>query len=260
MPSVPSSPTRLARTDASTTIPVDRQVLHRLLKIDAGTAAYGDPSEHLVHERAQQGGAAHWPVLPQQLTVPVGPSARPSTSNSDCSHAGGTARGCLRASQSRWGSATESSADCRHDRAAPRSTCHLGLARRRTRAPIEALRHHGFWPCSYQQWARGSIPLWELESDSGSKHTLSLTADHTRVDVLDTGFDPASFVMWTPPAGTFLERRGVPTTSTASVPPEVLRDSWEPTKPNKVRRFTVSKRLTRAEVEGRAVGSRMRPC
>jgi len=41
--------------------------------------------------------------------------------------------------------------------------------------------------------------FWDLESDSGANHVLSLR-DHqiTSVDVLDEEFDPAEFVSWTP--------------------------------------------------------------
>lgn len=41
--------------------------------------------------------------------------------------------------------------------------------------------------------------FWDFESDSGANHTLSLLASQiTSVEVLDTSFDPASFVSWDP--------------------------------------------------------------
>jgi hypothetical protein len=62
----------LARIDASTTIPVDRQVLHRLVKTDAATAACGDASEHLVHGWALSKAAKlAGQVLLQRLPVPA---------------------------------------------------------------------------------------------------------------------------------------------------------------------------------------------
>jgi len=39
--------------------------------------------------------------------------------------------------------------------------------------------------------------FWDLESDSGKNHTLSLRADQiSEVMILDTTFDPANFVSW----------------------------------------------------------------
>jgi hypothetical protein len=41
--------------------------------------------------------------------------------------------------------------------------------------------------------------FWDLESDSGVNHTLSLLASQiTSVEVLDSSFEPSSFVTWTP--------------------------------------------------------------
>jgi hypothetical protein len=41
--------------------------------------------------------------------------------------------------------------------------------------------------------------FWDLESDSGKNHPLSLTsAQILTVDVLDSTFDPGEFVTWTP--------------------------------------------------------------
>lgn len=39
--------------------------------------------------------------------------------------------------------------------------------------------------------------FWDLESDSGVNHTLSLLGSQiTRVEVLDSSFDPSSFISW----------------------------------------------------------------
>jgi len=47
--------------------------------------------------------------------------------------------------------------------------------------------------------------FWDLESDSGVSHTLSLLASQiTSVEVLNSSFDPASFVTW--PANWFIDR------------------------------------------------------
>jgi hypothetical protein len=41
--------------------------------------------------------------------------------------------------------------------------------------------------------------FWDLESDSGVNHTLSLMATQiTSVEVLRSSFDPSSFVSWDP--------------------------------------------------------------
>jgi hypothetical protein len=51
--------------------------------------------------------------------------------------------------------------------------------------------------------ARNKTPryhFWDFESDSGRTHTLSLLASQiTSVEVLDSSFDPASFVSWKAP-------------------------------------------------------------
>ena len=39
--------------------------------------------------------------------------------------------------------------------------------------------------------------FWDFESDSGTNHNLSLTAEQiSSVEVLDSTFDPATFVTW----------------------------------------------------------------
>jgi len=39
--------------------------------------------------------------------------------------------------------------------------------------------------------------FWDFESDTGINHTISLRADQIlTVDILDSNFDPASFVAW----------------------------------------------------------------
>jgi hypothetical protein len=41
--------------------------------------------------------------------------------------------------------------------------------------------------------------FWDSDSDSGVAHVLSLPASQiTSVEVLDSSFDPSSFVTWTP--------------------------------------------------------------
>ncbi|MHB8439353.1 MAG: hypothetical protein ACYDD4_09350 [Acidimicrobiales bacterium] len=50
--------------------------------------------------------------------------------------------------------------------------------------------------------------FWDFESDSGQNHNLSLRADQiSEVTILDSIFDPADFVTWTPrwvlPRGTW---------------------------------------------------------
>ena len=41
--------------------------------------------------------------------------------------------------------------------------------------------------------------FWDLESDSGRNHTLSLRADQiTTVRILDSTFEPTDFVKWKP--------------------------------------------------------------
>jgi hypothetical protein len=53
--------------------------------------------------------------------------------------------------------------------------------------------------------------FWDFESDSGRSHNLSLMAAQiTSVEVLDTTFDPSSFVTW----------------DTRSSPWFVIRTSW----------------------------------
>ncbi len=59
-------------------------------------------------------------------------------------------------------------------------------------------------PMDYGPWRRAGDPapryhFWDFESDSGRNHNLSLRADQiVEVEILDTRFDPAAFVSWTP--------------------------------------------------------------
>lgn len=55
--------------------------------------------------------------------------------------------------------------------------------------------------------------FWDFESDRGVNHNISLRADQiSRVEILDSKFDPGSFVTW----------------DTAASPWTVVRSSWGP--------------------------------
>lgn len=66
-----------------------------------------------------------------------------------------------------------------------------GVILRRRCAPMD------YGPSRRAREQTSRYHFWDFESDSGSNHTLSLLAAQiTSVELLDSTFDPSSFVTW----------------------------------------------------------------